>query len=107
LVTENTVVNTKEMQPCRGCFTTMNKDLVRFANLFLLVCQNDFGVPVDSHVFQVNSGSWHRLRKHYIIERKLADTAKQKYELVLVSTEPYKHAGEMTNYHHLEIADYT
>ena len=98
LITENMVVNMKEMQPCRGCFTTMNKDLVRFANLFTLACQNEFGVPVDTYVFHYKTDSWHRMAKHYMIERKLVDAANQKYELVLISTVPYKHVGEMTNY---------
>ena len=106
----NMVVNQKEMQPCRGCFTTMNKDLVRFANLFTLACQNDFGVPVDTYVFENKTGVTHVLKKHYMIERKLIDAASQKYELVLVSTVPYKHRGEMMSYlddEHLRIADYS
>ena len=98
---DNMVVNHREMQPCRGCFTMMNKDLVKFANLFILVCQNEFGVPVDIHIRHSNSGIWHTWKKYYIIERKLVDAVEGKYELVLVSTVPYNHIGEMSNYGYL------
>ena len=94
-LSRDNVINRREWQPCRGCFTVRNNELVKFPNLFILKCQNDYGVEVRAHDPQDTT---RKQRRHYLIQRELVDEANQKYELVLRSNLPYKHLGELMSF---------
>ena len=95
ILSEDMVVNLKKWQPCRGSFTTVNNELVKFPNLFRILCQNGFGVPTTVHD---PSDTRTRQKVHYTIQRELVDPVTQRYDLILRTPNLYKSYGQLMSY---------
>jgi hypothetical protein len=94
-ISKDMIVNRRTWQPCRGCFTVLNAELVKFPNLFRILCQNGFGVQTRVHD---PMNTLNNAPMHYMIERVLVDNVHQRYDLVLRTTLKYKSYGELMSF---------